>query len=389
MTGKKGVHFGAGNIGRGLVARLLHNSGFEIVFLDVIDNLIETFQKTASYEIIETGEQGEKNFVFDNYRALNVKHSMNQVVHEIATADTVTCAVGPQALESIAEPIAKGIEARIQSTTLAVIAYENEIGATDILRGFVETRFSAETKINIAPKVCFANSTVDRIVPVQPKSSGLDILTEEFYEWCVEKKPFDGSPPQIKGVNFVEDLQPYIERKLFTVSTSHATAAYYSHNRNFKYIHDVLADKKLHDIVLSTLKETARIICTKHLHISREDQDRYVQTMVKRVSEPSLKDTMERVGRDPLHKLGRHERFIGPAALLVESGMEDDYLLGGIKMALRFQDINGDEESAELVKKLENVDTVTATKEHTGLEEDHPLLSAVSEKVKKVQGVSM
>jgi mannitol-1-phosphate 5-dehydrogenase len=387
MAGKKGVHFGAGNIGRGFVAEFLHDSGFEIVFVDVIDSLIETLQKTESYEVIRVGQQGGKRFVIDNYRALNSRHSMDQVVLEIATADTVTCAVGPEILKYIAEPIAKGIEARRESTPLAVIACENLIGATDTLRGFIETRLSCETTVNIAQKACFANSAIDRIVPVQPKCAGMNVLTEDFSEWCIEKKPFDGSPPQIKGVNFVEDLQPYIERKLFTVNTGHATAAYYGHNRGFKYIHDVLADKETHDIVLNTLKETARLICTRHPCISRNDQNEYVQSVIKRISEPCLKDVVERVGRAPLRKLGRNERFIGPAALLAESGKKIDYLLGGVEMALRFQNVEGDDESVDLAKKLHDLDIIAATRELTGLEEDHPLFSAVAEKVKKVQGM--
>ena len=40
----------------------------------------------------------------------------------------------------------------------------------------------------------------------------------------------------------------------------------------------------------------------------------------------------------------------------------------------------------ELAKKLKELDATTATKELTGLEEDHPLFAAVAEKVKKVQG---
>ena len=53
MAGKKGVHFGGGNIGRGFVAEFLHNSGYEVVFVDVMDSIIEALQKAPSYEVTE------------------------------------------------------------------------------------------------------------------------------------------------------------------------------------------------------------------------------------------------------------------------------------------------------------------------------------------------
>lgn len=388
MAGKKGVHFGGGNIGRGFVAEFLHNSGYEVVFVDVMDSIIEALQKAPSYEVTEIGEDGEKKFTIDNYRAINSKHEMEKVVHEIATADIVTCAVGPNILKFIAEPITKGIEARESKQPLAVIACENAIGATDTLRGFIEGKLSDETKKNIDSKAQFANSAIDRIVPIQPEGAGLNVLIEEFFEWCVEEKPFKGSPPPIKGVHYVDDLQPYIERKLFTVNTGHATAAYYGHNRGKKFVHDVLADKELHDIVQNTLQETAHLITTKHSHVSKQEQEDYVQAIVKRIANPALKDNVERVGRAPLRKLSRKERFINPAAHLAEMGEKYDYLLGGIEMALRFQNVEGDEESAELAKKLKSGDATAVTKDLTGLEESHPLFKDVAEVVKKVQGTS-
>lgn len=388
MAGKKGVHFGGGNIGRGFVAEFLHNSGYEVVFVDVMDSIIEALQKAPSYEVTEIGEDGEKKFTIDNYRAINSKHEMEKVVHEIATADIVTCAVGPNILKFIAEPITKGIEARESKQPLAVIACENAIGATDTLRGFIEGKLSDETKKNIDSKAQFANSAIDRIVPIQPEGAGLNVLIEEFFEWCVEEKPFKGSPPPIKGVHYVDDLQPYIERKLFTVNTGHATAAYYGHNRGKKFVHDVLADKELHDIVQNTLQETAHLITTKHSHVSKQEQEDYVQAIVKRIANPALKDNVERVGRAPLRKLSRKERFINPAAHLAEMGEKYDYLLGGIEMALRFQNVEGDEESAELAKKLKSGDATAVTKDLTGLEESHPLFKDVAEVVKKVQATS-
>ncbi|WPG99902.1 Hypothetical protein R9X50_00272300 [Acrodontium crateriforme] len=389
MSGKKGVHFGGGNIGRGFVAEFLHNSGYEVVFVDVMDSIINSLQKTPQYTVTEIGPDGETTFTIDNYRALNSKYEMEKVIEEIASADIVTCAVGPNILKFIAEPIAKGIEARTKSEPIAVIACENAIMATNTLRGFIEGKLSDATKSKINEKAVFANSAVDRIVPIQDTDAGLNVKIEKFYEWCVESEPFKpNSPPEIKGVHYVEDLQPYIERKLFTVNTGHATAAYYGHNKGLKYIHEVLADKELHDIVQNTLKETAHLITNKHSHISAEEQEDYVKKIVNRISNPVLKDNVERVGRAPLRKLSRKERFIGPAAHLAEIGAKYDYLLGGIEMALRFQNVEGDEESEQLATIMKEKDSKTATKELTGLEEDHPLFQAVEQKVKKVQSAA-
>ncbi|KAK4990550.1 protein disulfide isomerase (PDI) protein [Elasticomyces elasticus] len=385
MSDKKAIHFGGGNIGRGFVAEFLHKSGYEVVFVDVMDSIIESLQKNKSYTVTEIGEDGDKTFTIDNYRAINSKHEEAKVIEEISTADTVTCAVGPNILKFIAPVIAKGINDRKKSTPLAVIACENAIGATDTLRGFIEKSLSDEAKKDIKSRARFANSAIDRIVPLQDPNAGLNVKIEKFYEWCVESGPFEGKEPQIQGVHYVEDLQPYIERKLFTVNTGHATAAYYGHNRGKKYVHEVLEDKELHDIVQNTLKETAHLIVTKHSHISKSEQEDYVQKIVVRISNPVLKDVVERVGRAPLRKLSRKERFIGPAAHLAENGDKYDCLLGGIEMALRFQNVEGDEESEELAKILKEMGAAEATEKLTGLEKSHPLFKDVEKVVAKVQ----
>jgi mannitol-1-phosphate 5-dehydrogenase len=42
------VHFGAGNIGRGFVGLILHRAGYQVVFVDVVDALIDALNHTPS-----------------------------------------------------------------------------------------------------------------------------------------------------------------------------------------------------------------------------------------------------------------------------------------------------------------------------------------------------
>lgn len=382
---KKSVHFGGGNIGRGFVAEFLHKSGYEVVFVDVMDSIIEALQKTHQFKVTEISEEGEQTFTIDHYRAINSKYELEKVIEEIATADTVTCAVGPNILKFIAEPIAKGIEQRKLDYPLAVIACENAIGATDTLAGFIKQKLSDDTIKSLDTKARFANSAIDRIVPHQDPNAGLDVKIEKFYEWCVEFPPFKGGKqPEIQGVHFVDDLTPYIERKLFTVNTGHATAAYTGYNRGKKFIHEAMADKEIHDIVRNTLKETAHLIVNKH-GISEKEQQDYVDKIVSRISNPALEDHVDRVGRAPLRKLSRKERFIGPAAELAQNGDSVDNLVNAVEMCLRFQNVEGDDESKELAQILKGSSAEEATAKLTGLEKEHPLFDRVKERVEKVQ----
>jgi len=385
MTGKKAVHFGGGNIGRGFVAEFLHKAGYEIVFVDVMDATIEALQKTKTYTVTEISDEGTHTTEVTNYRALNSKYKLDEVVEEIATADIVTCAVGPNILKFIAPPIAKALDGRKKDTPIAVIACENAIFATNKLRDFILEKVSDETKSNIKNIARFANSAVDRIVPTQDADAGLNVKIESFWEWCVEEPPFEGvEKPNVEAIHYVADLEPYIERKLFTVNTGHATTAYFGKLAGQEYINESLKDKEIEKKVHAVLSETADLIVTKHKIPAQEQKD-YVSKIIARFTNPALVDPVIRVGRQPLRKLSKGERLISPASQLAELGRPHEHLLDAIEAALKFQNIEGDDESVELAKILKENSAEQATEKITGLESSHPLYKEVVERVKKVQ----
>ncbi|KAK2684480.1 hypothetical protein QWA68_016924 [Fusarium oxysporum] len=385
---KKAVHFGAGNIGRGFVACFLHNSGYEVVFADVADRLVDQLNTKKSYKVIEVSSVGTREIIITNYKAINPRTHENDLIREIMSADVVTCAIGRDNLKFIAPIIARAIGMRSSDKTpLAIMACENAMSATDALAANIEHPITTkEHRLDDHYKRArYANCAIDRIVPAQHPDAELDVKLEEFYEWVIDRGPFaDDAVPTISGVRWVDDVQPYVERKLYTVNTGHAAAAYYGYNRNKRLVHDALQDPFILDQVKKVLSNTSTLIINKY-GISKQDQEEYVRKVIIRISNPHLEDTVERVGRAPLRKLGRTERFIRPASELVEKGYDCSALLDAVEMALRFQNVEGDEQSKELARIIARQTPETVVTGVCGLQPSEMLYPQVLEIVKRVQ----
>ncbi len=375
----KAVHFGAGNIGRGFVGLLLHDAGYEVVFADVNAELIDRLAASERYLVHEVG-QGARDRTVDGYRAIDSRAEAAALVQELATADIATTAVGPTILRFIAPHLVEGLRARsADAPPLAIMACENAINATDLLRDEIASLSSPEEWPTLSARAVFANTAVDRIVPGQSAEAGLDVTVETFFEWAIERPPFGEHAPEIPGAHFVADLAPYIERKLFTVNTGHAATAYFGFLAGHERISDALADPAVASEVERVLGETSTLIVAKH-DFGAEEQAAYRAKILERFRNPELPDTVERVGRQPLRKLGRHERFVGPAAELAEAGRPIDGLLSAIGAALRF-DVPADPESVELAELLRTREPAAFVHEVTGIAAGHPLHDRLVETV--------
>ena len=370
----KAVHFGAGNIGRGFVGLLLHEGGYELVFSDVAAPLVDAINAVDSYTVHAVGSGGSDTVVTD-FRAINSATHPDEVIEEVAGANVVTTAVGPAILRFVAPHIVAALALRDPSSPpLQIMACENAVGATDLLRDEVQS-LAGEAWDALAGRAVFANTAVDRIVPGQPESAGVDVTVEPFYEWAIERPPFGNDPPNIPGAHFVDDLAPYIERKLFTVNTGHAATAYLGARAGIEKIADALADERIAASVAGALEETSALLVAKH-GLDPAELAGYRETILRRFRNPALPDTVWRVGRQPLRKLSRRERFVGPAAEAAEQGLEVSSLLDAMGAALEFDDTE-DAQSIDLQRMLRDLDAASFTAAVTGLEPEHPLFPRV------------
>jgi mannitol-1-phosphate 5-dehydrogenase len=360
------VHFGAGNIGRGFIGLLLHKAGHHVTFVDVDADLINKINSTSSYRVIETGDSAQTHTVTD-FSGLNSSVDPEKVVSAISAADIVTTAVGPRVLPFIAPLIAQALNVRTTDSPLAIMACENALGATDVLRDAVANLTDAA----IMTRAVFANTAVDRIVPVQDQGRGLDVVVETFCEWIVDGTPFVGNPPVVAGAHFVDDLAPFIERKLFTVNTGHASIAYLGRLRGASTIAEALALPEVEETVRKVLDETAEVLVARH-GFDHDALREYAMQTLGRFRNPDLVDGVDRVGRQPMRKLSRHERLIEPSASLAERGITATGLLEVISAAFQF-DASDDAESVELQFLVAQLGVDDLCERVCGITPEHPL----------------
>lgn len=377
-SSKTAVHFGAGNIGRGFIGASLQDAGYRVIFADVNENLLKEMRDTGSYRVLIAGKP-EATSAYQNFSVLNSKFDASELTAAISQADILTASVGASVLPHIAEAIAKGIAARKVEEKLIVMACENAVNATDILAAEISKFLPALSGVT------FCNTAVDRIVPQQEMGTEPDVIVEEFSEWVIEAKNL-GSKPHIPSAKFVKNLQPYIERKLFTVNTAHCSVAYLGFKKGFENTGDAIQDPQIKQQLLEVLAETSQALQFRHKFDSKEQQ-RYVQTTVARLENPLLNDSIMRVGRDPLRKLSLSERIVSPAATLSENGVNPRALMQIFGCALQFE--NDQDQSAvrlhEMMTSLTPGELVTQV---SGIESAHPLFDQLLAVVDGVQNMS-
>ena len=369
------VQFGAGNIGRGFVGALLRQSGYDLVFADVVDSLVEGINKTHNYYVHITDVESE-DILIDNVSAVDSKNDISDILKD---ADLITTAVGVGILPKIAPTIAKGISSRREannSKNLNVIACENAVLATNTLKEAVYDLLTAEDKAFADKVVGFANCSVDRIVPPVCESDSLDVSVERFFEWNICEAELKG-PIDIKGANLVGNLEAYIERKLFTLNTGHAITAYLGFLNGKNTIEEAINCDAIYKVVKAAMQESGSGLCKKH-GFDKSEHNKYIEKIINRFKNPYLHDDVNRVGREPLRKLSISDRLVKPMLTAYEYEMPVDNLLTGIAAALHFNNPE-DVESVDMQEKIAKYGLHDAVADITGIQ-DKDLLDKIEEK---------
>lgn len=363
---KTAVQFGAGNFGRGLTGALLSQAGYHVIYADVSRQaVIDTINQTGAY-IVHVMDVDCRDILISNVSGMDPETP--EMADALMKSELVTTAVGLAVLPRLAPLIAQNIARRkAQGCTQVwnIIACENAINAGSQLKQAVYSTLNETERAYADQYVGFSNCLADRLFPPVHAENNVDIVAENYCEWDVEKNTFKGDVPEITGINFVENLTQYLDRRLYIFHTGHVITAYLGMLKGCKTIDEAIADKKIYDIVSTAMKESGDSLICKYT-LNKETQYDYIDSMIKRFRNPYLKQDVAEIGREPLRKLSLTDCLIRPMLTAHGYGLSVDCLILGIGAALRYQNPD-DVQSAEMQDKRKEWGLIAAIQEITGI----------------------
>lgn len=380
----KNLHFGAGNIGRGFIGELLNKSGYHITFVDINKDVVNGLKCRNTYTIKILDENIEE-IELNNFDALNIAEEKEELYKAIGEVELVTTSIGPNVLPIIAKDIAEGLKLKVANNNtklLDIIACENMIAGSDFLKQEIYKQLTEEEQKFVVACVGFPNSAVDRIVPAQKHEDVLLVEVEKFCEWVIEEDKIKVEKNKnIENVHYVKDLNPFIERKLFTVNTGHAALSYIANYLGIELVSDGAKHTEVRKDFIAVLEETSALL-EKKWGFSKEEMTAYRNKTIKRFENPRIVDNVSRICRTPIRKLGYNERFIKPIRETEELGLSNSALLKACSYILIFKSIE-DEQSLKLEKLIVEKGVVETLREVTELT-DEVLLNKIKDSYEKL-----
>ncbi|MCS6949891.1 MAG: mannitol-1-phosphate 5-dehydrogenase [Armatimonadota bacterium] len=370
------VQFGAGNIGRGFIAQLFHESGYEVVFVEAIPALVDEINRRKRYTIRIVGD-GAQDVEITSIRAIH-SEKVEQVAQEVARAEVACTAVGVNVLRRVAPSLARGIALRSQNPDappLNILICENQLDANQILREAVLEQLPAELHGYVDSHVGFVLCVVSRMVPLmtpeERKADPLAIKVEAYKRLPVDAKAVKGQLPPIVGVEPVENFLGYVERKLFVHNAAHAILGYLGWLKGYTYVHEAMADAQIRALLDESMQEVIEALVRKH-GFTHEEMQEHLADLYHRFENAALGDTIARVARDPERKLRPDDRLVGAARLLLENGLEPKGFCTAIAAALLY-DNPEDVSAVALQRRIEQEGVSVVLEKLTGITPDVPM----------------
>lgn len=385
--GKVALIIGGGKIGRGFLAQLLQEEGWEIRFTDYSKPLIENLNKNNNFTSHILGME-ENSTVVKNYEAFHLTDEL-KFREAWEESDLIFTAVGGKNLVSIAPYIAKTFVNSINSNTKNIILCENWKNPVETLKNEIINSLGLDDSLRFKKNVGITEAVIMRVSVDPPadisNTNNLDTWGNNYWELPINRENFIGEPPNFKYIKFISNFSNFLERKMYTNNTSNAVISYLGYHKGYEYTADAANDKSI-SMILDKLYDNLNQMIIKEYNVDILDQENFSQQARDKYSDKTIVDSLYRHAADPIRKIGYNDRLIQPALLMLKHKINPKIIVKTIVAAI-YYDYSEDENAIKLKKIREDNGIPYILKNICELKESSVLYSLIIEEAQKWQGV--
>lgn len=294
------VIIGAGQCGRGYIARLLALSKENFTFIDCDTRIIEQLRIAATYEISFCGSE-RKPLTIDHYHAYSWEEK--ESFESLQEADVIFTSVSEQHLPALVQPLRTALQKRRKAHKAIIITAEN---GTSPKQKLCELADIAE----LSESVIFCTTL--------KKDGVLDIMSEDL-----DHLPYDAScltsQLPFHGMYAEHSFQDLLERKIYTYNALSACISYLGAYLGYTSYAAAANDADIVRLTDIARRQLDQAVAAAY-GIDIERQHAFSHMAVTKFRNRGIPDTIERNARDVVRKLGRKERILAPLLLVSANG---------------------------------------------------------------------
>jgi mannitol-1-phosphate 5-dehydrogenase len=360
------VGFGFGAIQSGLFLFEAYRSGAfdRLVVAEVMPEVVDALRQTGGvYTLNVATQHGVTVHEVKGVEIFNPSDESDrtQLVAALANASEIATALPSvdfyeHGSPSVADLLALGLTKKIQQQhPLSCITYtaENNNRAAEILHASLKKRIPSHLHYDIDRVHQTLNTVIGKMSKVVADPVEIDtehlakitdklpraFLVEEFNRILISTVTLSGFQRGIGVFEEKRDLLPFEEAKLYGHNATHALMGYMANRKGYRYLSDVAHDAQLMAMARAAfLEESGRALIARWTGVdglfSPDGFKAYVDDLMVRMVNPYLRDTVERVIRDPKRKLGWDDRLIGTMRMSLDAGIEPYRFAQGAAAAL-------------------------------------------------------
>lgn len=380
------IQFGAGNIGRSFIGQIFARNGWEVVFVDVDELLLEQLNRDRSYRVVLKDPDGsEEVLTVSGVRAVDAR-DRDAVARELAETAYVATSVGSGAIRHVVPHLAAECARRHREeperTPFDLILAENIHDGASLLTQLLREALPVRLPEDALPGI--VECSVGKMVPLVPeevkRTEPTTVFAERYNSLILDRNAWKNPIPPISELSPVENIRAYVDRKLFIHNLGHAATAYLGFPRHPEatYLWELLEDPEVKMGAREAMECSAAALLGAYTeNFEREQLSEHIDDLLQRFANRALGDTVHRVGRDLKRKLAKEDRVMGAIRLAESQGVDPEPIVAVYRSALEFKapDENGalfpgDE---EFQRELRRRGIDYALQEVSGLEPAAPL----------------